>query len=146
MFPLFLTLAVLSIGALVAGLILLLLRRGRVTRVAGPEVGEQVMSNDAVPKPGEVTVTETKASAFAGTGARVHVEGEIYLAEAKQAWTERCWTDALTSLLILLGFMGPFLFGALAILTGFDNKLPGIAALALAIWVVARLARELAKA
>jgi hypothetical protein len=64
------------------------------------------------------------------------------LAEAGQALRARRWAEAL---LILAGFAGLFLFGALALLTGLEGKLSGVVALAVAVWVIVRIGRDLVK-
>ena len=147
MFPLFLALTVLSLVALIAGSILLLVRRrSRVVRQVGPEAGAQVMHNSAMPLPDDLTVAETSTSAFIGTGVSLHVEAEISFADGKQAWRERHWGDVLLVALLAFGFAGLFLFGALSLLTGLDDKLPGLIALALALWFIARMGRDFLRA
>lgn len=147
MFPLFLALTVVSLVALIVGAILLLLRRRTlVARQVGPEAGAQVMHNSAMPLPDDHTVAETRASAFIGTGASLHVEAEISFADGKQAWRERNWGDVLLVALLSFSFIGVFLFGALSLLTGLDDKLLGIIALVLAIWLIVRMGRDFLKA
>lgn len=146
MFPLFLALTILSGIALAAGAIMLLVRRGDVSKTTATGVGADIMGDDDEPSDlTELTVAEKELSFFKGKSVAVGVSGELSLTEAKQAWRERRWDVVLNAALLVFGFGGLFLFGALSIFTGLESKLPGILALAAAAYVLYILIRDLIK-
>jgi hypothetical protein len=138
MLILFVILTGLSVVALVAGTAWTLLQQGETRRRSGPEVGAEIVAEqmDDEDEEGAVVVQRT---AFKGKAVQVEREASISLADVKQQIRAGQWRENLPVLLIVGGFAGLLLFGALTAWVAVDDKLVGGLVAVVAIYALVRM-------
>jgi hypothetical protein len=145
MLILFLILTGLSLVALVAGTALMLVRQGETRRRSGQEVGAEIMAEGMVDDDEEGAVVGQR-TAFKGKAITVEREASISLADVKQQIGAGQWRQNLPALLVVGGFAGLLLFGALAVWLAIDNKLVGGLIAIVAVYALVRMVLSFARA
>ena len=145
MLILFAILTSLSVGALGAGTAWMLLQQGETHRRSGPELGAEIMAEqmDDEDEEGAVLVQRT---AFKGKAVQVEREASISLADVKQQIRAGQWRENLPALLIVSGFAGLLLFGAITAWLAIDNKLVGGVIAVVAVYALVRMVLGLVRA
>jgi hypothetical protein len=121
MFILFLALAGLSVVALIVGTVWTAVVFGETRRRSGPEVGAEIMA-DRMARDSEGHVRPQYVF-FKGKAEAVERKASLSFAEIKQQLMAGQWLDMFPVLLAIGGFLGLFLFGAVAAWLGIENKL-----------------------
>ena len=115
---LLIALAVISLIALIIGAVITLIRGGRTEIRSGPDVGAEIMSGQMADGEGTVGV---ERSVFVGNGISVERNATISFANVKQHLASGDVLSLLPALLVIGGFVGLLLFGALAVLAASPN-------------------------
>ena len=121
MLPLFIILTVLSLVALIIGILWTVLTQGDTRRRTGSDVGAEIIAEQMVEETeGYVATPQT---AFKGKATAVEREASFSLAEIRQQIRAGQWRQNLPVLLAIAGFLGLLIFGALTSWVAIDNKL-----------------------
>ena len=146
MFILLLILGGLSLVALIAGFVWQL-TRGSVRRESRPEMGAEVGAGETARRGAQSSkVPELSATLSKGTGTQVQGEAGTSFSAVKAALRAGRWREALPGLLLAGGLSGLLLFGSLALVTTLENKLLGLAAVAIAVFITATEVRDYLRA
>lgn len=121
MFILFLALTGLSVLALIVGTVWSAVAFGQTRWRSGPQVGAEIMA-DRIARDSEGH-TRPQYVFFKGKAVAVKKEASFSFAEIKQQLMAGQWLDIFPILLAMGGFLGLFLFGAVAAWLGMENKL-----------------------
>ena len=121
LFILFLALTGLSVVALIAGTVWSAVVFGQTRRRSGPEVGAEMMAERMARESGGHVGPQYVT--FKGKAVAVEREASFSFAEIKQQLMAGQWLDMFPVLLAMGGFLGLFLFGAVAAWLGIENKL-----------------------
>lgn len=144
MLILFLILTGLSLVALVAGTAWTLLQQGETRRRSGPDAGAEILADSM--DDDEEGIVIGQGTAFKGKAVQVEREASISLADVKQQIRAGQWRESLPVLLVVGGFVGLLLFGALAAWLAIDNKLVGGVIALVAISALVRMVAALVRA
>ena len=143
MLILFVALTILSILALFAGFVWVLVSKGESSRHSGEAVGAELM-REQFEDDEEWSITEK--SVFRGKAKAVEREASISFSDVKKQVKSGNWRESLPLLLAVGGFLGLLVFGSLALFFALDDKLVGGLIAAVAIFTVARILVQMARA
>jgi len=144
MFILFLALTGLSVVALIVGTIWTAVVFGQTRRRSGPEVGAEVMA-DRMARHSEGH-TRPQHVFFKGKAVAVDRKASFSFAEIKQQLRAGQWLQMFPILLAIGGFLGLFLFGAVAAWLGIGNKLLAGLIVIVALYALIRMVSAFARA
>lgn len=143
MLAFFVALTILSILALVAGFVWVLVNKGETSMRSGEDVGAELIS-ERLEDDEEWTITEN--TAFRGQAEVVEREASISFKDVKKQVKSGNWQETLPLLLAVGGFLGLLIFGSLALFFALDDKLIGGLIAAVAIFSAARILIQMARA
>jgi hypothetical protein len=130
--------AALSLIAIVAGSIWMLVSAAQTHRRWGPDVGAEIMAGPTSGDEGRFQVAES--GVFKGNGVEVKREATISFADVKRQIASGQWQAALPALVTMAGFFGLVLFGGLgAVLVSEDKRIGALVAL-VALYALIRMA------
>ena len=132
---LLIALAGLSLVTLIIGAVTTLIRGGRTQIRSGPEVGAEIMSGQMADDEGTIGA---RRSVFVGNGVSVERSATISFANVKQHLASGDLLPLLPALLVIGGFVGLLLFGALAVLVASPNII-GIAVTLIVLYTLMRM-------
>jgi hypothetical protein len=145
MFPLLIALSVLSLIAMITGIVWTLTLVGQTQRRSGPEVGAEIVADQMSDEADENTVLAQR-TAFKGKATSIQAEAEFSFVEIKGVLKAGKWREVLPILLAMGGLLGLLAFGSLALLVGVDNKLFGLVVVGVAMYAVVRTLISFAQA
>lgn len=143
-FILFLALTGLSVVALIAGTVWTAVVFGQTRHRSGPEVGAEMMA-DRMARDSEMH-TRPQYVFFKGKAVAVDRKASLSFAEIKQQLRAGQWLQMFPVLLAIGGFLGLFLFGAVAAWLGMENKLLAGLIVIVALYALIRMVRAFARA
>ena len=130
------SLTAISVLALIAGFIWVLIISGETTERRGKEVGAELVSEQMVD---EDEVPIVQKAAFHGEAVEVKRETTVQFSEIKEQIKNGNWRGAFPWLLVMGGFLGLLLFGSLSLLVLMENKLIGGFIVAVVLITVGRI-------
>lgn len=143
MLAFFVVFSILSLLALVAGFVWVLVSKGETSHRSGEDVGAELIS-DRMENDDEWSLIEK--SAFKGQAKVVSREANISFKEIKIQLKSGNWREVFPALLALVGFLGLLTFGSLALFFTLEDKLVGGLIATVAIFSVARILFQMARA
>jgi len=144
MFILFLVLTGLSVVDLIAGTIWTAVAFGQTRRRSGPEVGAE-MTAERMAR-GTEGHTRPQHVYFEGEAVSVEKEASLSLAEIKQGLKAGQWRQVLPALLVIEGFVGLLLFGAVTAWVGIEDRLLAGLIVVVALYALVRTVIAFARA
>ena len=144
MFILFLVLTGLSVVDLIAGTIWTAVAFGQTRRRSGPEVGAE-MTAERMAR-GTEGHTRPQHVYFEGEAVSVEKEASLSLAEIKQGLKAGQWQQVLPALLVIEGFVGLLLFGAVTAWVGIEDRLLAGLIVVVALYALVRTVIAFARA
>lgn len=143
MLAFFVVFSFLSLLALIVGFIWVLVSKGETSQGSGENVGAEIF-NDRIEDDDERSLVEK--SAFKGQARVVSREASISFREIKIQLKTGNWRVVFPVLLALGGFLGLLTFGSLALFFALDDRLVGGLIAIVAIFSVARILFQMARA
>lgn len=143
MLALFVILFILSILALAAGFVWVLVNKGETSHRTGEDVGAEMMSEQLED---DEEWSPANKTAFRGQAEVVEREASLSFKDIKKQVKSGNWQEALPLLLAVGGFLGLLVFGSLALFLAIDDKLVGGLIAIVAIFTVARILIQMARA
>lgn len=143
MLAFFIGLAILSLLALAAGFVWVLVNKGETSHRTGEDVGAELIS-ERLEDDEEWSIAEK--TVFRGQAEVVEREASISFKDIKKQVKSGDWQEALPLLLAVGGFLGLLIFGSLALFFAIDDKLVGGLFAVVAIFTVARILIQMARA
>lgn len=137
MLMLFIVLSAVSLVAMVVGIVWTVAVGGQVQTRTGSDASADVIDRQMVDRE-EQAHAVARRTYFKGKAVAVQGEAEVSFDEVKALIRAGHWRYAAPVLLLIGSLFGLFLFGALAILVGVENKLVGGVALAIALYAILR--------
>ncbi|NLG27556.1 MAG: hypothetical protein GX557_06570 [Chloroflexi bacterium] len=128
LFTALVVLAVLCAVAFIAGVVLMFVAKGKLTRRSGQSVGAEVMAgtgygDDLARDAGTISGGAAGPGAFRGRGAKLEGDVSVGYAEIKAAVRAGRWREALPTLMAMVGLTGAVCVGLLAAVVRAENKL-----------------------
>jgi hypothetical protein len=134
---LFIVLSALSLVAMVVGIVWTVAVGGQAQTHTGSDVGADVIERQMADQEEQAHMV-ARRTYFKGKAVAVRGEADIGFDEVKALVRAGHWRYAAPVLLLIGSLFGLFLFGALAILVGVENRLVGGVALAIALYAIIR--------
>ena len=131
----------LCLVTLIVGGTLTLIFFGHTRYRSGPEVGAEIMNDQAAPEEGQVVA---QRSFFVGKAASVERRATVDFAVLKQQIAAGNCLAAIPGLLAIVGFVGVLFFGALAVL--FVDILIGGVVMLIVLYVLLRMGIDFIRA
>jgi len=111
----FLILAIFSGFVMLAGVVSILVTRGRTTHRSGPDVGAEIMTDQEIGGGSQLGAGYSK-TVFHGKASMVRREVEVSMGEIKAGMKAGQWGRVLPAIMALTGFVALLFFGGLAAL------------------------------
>lgn len=143
MLAFFVVLFILSILALAAGFVWVLVNKGETSQRSGEDVGAEMIS-ERLEDDEEWSLADK--TAFRGQAEVVEREASISFKDIKKQVKSGNWQEALPLLLAVGGFLGLLVFGSLALFFAIEDKLVGGLIAIVAIFTAARILIQMARA